>query len=81
MDRKEIADVIPSLRIVTIVKLDQGRRRLTQTVDERIRECACFNANDLECGRFEWFDKADCVADADNVADPIPAVTAGAEFY
>ena len=44
---QEIADVVPGLSVVIVVKLRQCGVRLTHAVDQRIGQCAGFDADDL----------------------------------
>src|SRR6478672_12968277 len=81
MDREEIPDVVPLLAIVAVVQLDDRGVRLTQTIAQCVRQAAGLNGDDLERGRFEWFDKTGGVPHGHNVAHPGSFVAAGPEFY
>src|SRR3954462_9049082 len=81
VDRQEVADVVPSARVEDVVKVHQGRGRRAQAISERICQSDGFDADHLQGSRFEWFDEPDRIADADDVADPIADITAGAVLH
>src|SRR5262245_28929781 len=51
VNSQKIADVIPLVAIVAIVKLDQRRSRFAKAIQKRIRQRARFDADDLERSR------------------------------
>lgn len=81
MDGQKVPNVIPSLSVEAIVVSDQRGRRLANAVDQRIRERADLNANDLERRGLQRFDKSNRIAHAHHIAHPVADVSTGTEFH
>src|SRR4051794_26385152 len=81
MNREKIADIIPGLRVVAVVKLDQSGSRLAQAVDQGVGQGAGLDTDDLQSSRFKWFDKSDGIPNPNDIADPVSDITPAPEFH
>src|SRR5439155_3864210 len=75
--REEIANVVPLLAVVSVVKLDERRRRFAKAVEQRVRQRAGLDADDLQGCGFERLDKAGGIANGHNISDPGALVASG----